>query len=624
MALIAHRHLKSAGTLACALMLTACSKIDDPTLSTSLDINEPPPTKPIVPYTNTRNLFWGDLHIHSSLSFDAYTVGVRVMPEDAYHYMKGGTIEHAAGYLIRAGRPLDFGAVTDHAQYLGIPRHRAGSDAEDSQLPEIVAQGNAVKYTWYWLGTMLDKMIDWEATFGDDSLRSVSVSAWQQIIEAAERHNDPGRFTTFIGYEWTSMPGDQNLHRNVIYKTSQVPEFPFSARDSENPEDLWDALDAQRKKGMENFAIPHNANLSNGLMYDQVSYEGNAFNADYARQRMENEPISELLQIKGTSETHPSLSPDDQFADYEIYGSMLDRGNTTGKVKGSYVRDALRLGLEFNHQQGFNPYQFGVIGSSDSHNGSFAVEENNYHGKAPMLDGTPAIRQGKLLLLPDEMRRGGLWAAQGLAAVWAEENTRASIFNAMRRKETYATSGPRISLRFFGGWQYSEDMLEASDWLTSAYEGGVPMGGVLEQGDVKTAPRFVVFAGKDPVGANLDRIQIIKAWVDENGASQEKVFDVKASGSREINLSTGFYDAVGNTVDSKDATYSNTIGSEQLAVVWTDPEFNRERGAFYYARVLEIPTPRYSTFDAKALGIKAPDPASIQERAISSAIWYQP
>jgi len=614
--------------MAIPLALIGCGAVDDASLTSTLTELEAPPEKPLVARSETRNVFWGDLHIHTSLSFDAYTMGVRVLPDDAYTHMKGGTIEHGAGYKVRNRRPLDFGAVTDHASYLGGPRFRAGAKADESELPAILATGNPFKISWYWFSTLDGTMEpdDWGSVFFDEGAVDASKSAWQSIIDAAERHNDPGRFTAFIGYEWTSMPDGQNLHRNVIYKGSDVPAFPYSAIDSENPEDLWTALEQQREQGMENFAIPHNGNVSNGLMYDTEMFDGGEFSADYAKRRMTNEPISEILQIKGSSETHPELSPNDPFAGYELYTTLLRLDGADSVVKGSYVRDALRSGLEMQNDQGYNPYQFGFIGSSDSHNGTAAVEEDNYQGKLPLMDGSAGLRSGEALILPKEYLRAEKWSAQGLAAVWAQENTRDSLYDAMQRKETYASSGPRMTLRMFAGWDYLPELLTQADWLTEAYANGVPMGGELTPSAASAgkAPVLAIVANKDPLGAHLDRLQVVKAWVDAKGKSHEKIFDVAGSGDREVDPATGLLSAVGNTVEVKTATYSNTIGATQLSAVWTDPEFEAGQQAFYYARVLEIPTPRYSTFDAIALGIEAPEPSSIQERAISSAIWYKP
>jgi hypothetical protein len=375
---------------------------------------------------------------------------------------------------------------------------------------------------------------------------------------------------------------------------------------------------------MEMIAIPHNGNLSNGRMYERVSFDGSPLDADYARTRMRNEPISEILQVKGQSETHPALSSEDEFAGFELYDRVLSARAPLSEPRGSYARDALRTGLELSQREGFNPYRFGVIGSSDSHNASSSVEEDNYHGKLPLLDGTAGLRLGVSLLLPDSQNRGLHWSAAGLAAVWAEENTRESLFDAMRRKETYATSGPRITVRFFGGWRYPASILADPELLEKAYAGGVPMGGTLSAGDTAGAPRFIVVSLRDPLGANLDRLQIVKGWIDEGGQSHERIHDIAASDGRRPDPETHRVTSVGNTVDVQRASYENSIGSTQLAGVWSDPNFDPSSESFYYARVLEIPTPRWSTHDAAAMGVAAPQPTSLQERAITSAIWYRP
>ncbi len=605
-----------------------CSKLDDPTLQPEYDAAtaEGPPPKSLVPHDPLRNVFWGDLHIHTSLSYDAYTMGVRARPDDAYTFAKGGSIEHALGYPLQLKRPLDFAAVTDHSELLGVAAS-LDDDTEAESMKSVIASGQPWRITMRYFETVLlrfkDKSFSGEALKGDDS-SSVLLAAWQETVVSAQRNNDPGRFTTFIAYEWSSMPDGKNLHRNVIYKTQQVPVAPFSSRDSDNPMELWKALEKQRQKGMSVMAIPHNANVSDGRMYARVDYNGDPITADYARRRVRNEPISEILQIKGASETHPVLSAEDEFADFEIFNEQLRLKGGGSEPKGSYARDALRTGLEIALKDGVNPYQFGFIGSSDGHNAASPVEEDSYFGNLPIIDGSAGLRLGPSLLIPQSKNRARKWGAMGLAAVWSEENTREALFEAMERKETYATSGPRIVVRFFAGWDYEESMLNDADFVSLAYQHGVAMGGELVQGDHNATPGFLVSALKDPEGANLDRIQIVKGWLDEQGRSHEKIYDVAASDGRQPDAQTHKVEPLGNTVDIGAATYSNSIGAAQLYTFWQDPDFDPKQPAFYYARVIEIPTPRWSTYDAKRLGIEAPDPATIQERAITSAIWLQP
>ena len=623
---------RSRAVTVCAVLvaLSACSRLEDPSLHPAYDEGQAREAVPRAgqPANPDGNLYFGDLHIHTSLSTDAYVFGVRSLPEDVYTFARGGAIEHGAGYPIQISRPLDFAAVTDHAEYMGQAR-QAGLDVPTTQRPlrDLLLNGNAFSITLAWFkSTLFIK----NKGFGfglDERDPEVNRSAWQMTIDAARKYNEPGVFSSFIAYEWSAFTGSSSshIHRNVIYRGERVSEIPFSYLDSSRPEDLWLFLQRETEAGRDAFAIPHNANLSGGSMYQEVDSSGDPVDETYASLRSRYEPVSEILQIKGSSETHPLLSSLDEFADFELANLVSEAEmDSLDSIKGSYARDALRLGLEFSHSDGFNPYKFGVIGSSDSHNASSPVEENNYHGKLPMMDGSAGLRTGEAMLLPEGINPVTRWGSGGLAGVWAEENTRAALFDALARKETFATSGPRISVRFFGGWGFEKAVLEAPDAVRRAYAGGVPMGGQLGAGPPGGSLGFVVIAMKDPVGANLDRVQIIKAWVDEEGDSHEKVFDVAASDGRAVDAAAGKLPAVGNTVDIAAATYTNTIGASSLATVWTDPEFDPGQEALYYARVIEIPTPRWSTYDAKTLGIEPMNPKTIQERAITSAIWYKP
>lgn len=624
------RFTRVAAPLLACLVLAGCSPVDDPSLFPAFDPAQalPAPPKPAVAHNPNRNLLWGDLHIHTSYSTDAYTLGVKATPDDAYNFARGATIEHGAGFPIRIDRPLDFAAVTDHSEYMGVARVDDAMTLalEERSLRERLLNDGPLSLA-YTMITIVRQVTGLETYANSPEARGITLDAWQLMVDVANTHYDPGVFTTLVGYEWTSMPEGQNLHRNVIYRDTNVPEMPYTSLDSENPEDLWDALDAQRAQGKTMLAIPHNGNVSNGLMYQRVQVDGSSLTPAYAAQRLRNEPISEILQIKGTSETHPLLSPEDEFANFEIMSSQLSASADFSEPRGSYARDALRAGIEFSHAEGFNPYRFGVIGSSDSHNASSSVEEGRHHGKLPLMDGTAGLRLGKSMFLPGSLHRSRNWGAAGLAGVWAQENTRESVYDALARKETYATSGPRIRLRFFGGYQYDKSMLDDPALVELAYRHGVPMGGTLSPPSEKAAgaaspPAFIAWVAKDPQGANLDRLQIIKGWVDDEGVSHERVIDVALSDHRTAG-DDGAVPPVGNTVDVSSATYSNTIGAGQLSAFWEDPDFDPSEEAFYYARAIEIPTPRWSTFDAMRLGVDAPLPATLQERAISSAIWYQ-
>ncbi|MBT4519585.1 MAG: DUF3604 domain-containing protein, partial [Halieaceae bacterium] len=533
----------------CILLLSsvlpaACSKLDDPSLNPLGNVDgRPVPALAERVYQSNKQVFFGDLHIHTGLSTDAYVLGVRTEPEDVYKYARGEAIPHAAGFPIQIDRPLDFAAVTDHAEYMGQAR-LANLDIPTNRqtVAEILRGESPLKVTQLWVESSNHIRENGFSPGGEAVNNVVNLSAWQQTIDAAEKNYEPGVFTSFIGYEWSASAGSilAHMHRNVIYRSNQVSEIPFSSLNSQRPEDLWRFLDQETGEGRVAMAIPHNANFSQGNMYASVDSQGRAFTAEYAALRSRYEPISEILQIKGSSETHPLLSTEDEFADFELLGeSLFTVGDQPSSIKGSYLRDALRTGMEFAHSEGFNPFKYGVIGSSDSHNASSPTQESNYTGKLPMLDGSAGLRTGEILLLPEGVNPVTRWSSGGLAGVWAEENTRESLFDALQRKETYATSGPRITLRFFGGWGLSEGMLSRTNMIETAYAQGVPMGGELGSQGGEQSPRFLIMAAKDPEGANLDRAQIIKAWVDGQGNSHEKVFDIAAADERQLDPESG-------------------------------------------------------------------------------------
>jgi hypothetical protein len=606
------------------------SKLEDRSLIPKTNLVAIPQTETpsVINYNPNRQAFYGDLHIHTGLSTDAYIFGVRSQPEDVYIFAKGGVIEHGAGYPIQINKPLDFAAVTDHAEYLGQAR-LANLDFPTTQqaLSDLLLNENLFTITLAWLSSGQQMSTNGFSPGGEAINTQINKDAWQMTIDAAERHYQPGLFTSFIGYEWSADAGDisAHLHRNVIYRTNDVADIPFSSLDSSRPEDLWQFLHKQNQLGKVAMAIPHNANFSRGFMYASLDSEGKPLTTEYAAMRRRYEPITEIMQIKGSSETHPILSSEDDFANFELLGeSLFTQSSLPTSMKGSYMRDALRTGMEMSHSEGFNPFKYGVIGASDSHNASSPSDESNYSGKLPLLDGSAGLRTGEALLLPDGINPVTRWGSGGLAGVWAEANTRESLFDALQRKETFATSGPRIKVRFFGGWGFNKDLLNQQDFVSQAYAKGVPMGGELSSAAAGAIPSFIIMAAKDPDGANLDRVQIIKAWVDDNGDSHEQVIDIAAADSRQIDPKSGKLAAVGNTVQAQEPSYSNTIGGALISTHWIDDDFNPNQHAFYYVRVLEIPTPRWSTYDAVTLGTTPMEPVSIQERAISSAIWYKP
>jgi hypothetical protein len=582
-----------------------------------------------------KNAYFGDTHIHTVLSFDAFLMGTRRTPDDAYEFAKGAAIEHASGFRMQMKKPLDFLAVSDHAFYLGMMREMTAQNSSYAEHPltpairgatDAAGSGAAFQAV---LGHLRTRMTDPQLTDDLDN-REVARSAWQEVIEAAERHNDPGTFTAFIGYEYTSSgPDMENLHRNVIFRGSKVPAQPFARLDSLNPEDLWAWMDANRDQGIESIAIPHNANGSDGWMFPTTNWAGDPIDAAYAEIRMRNEPLVENTQVKGTSDTHPLLSPNDEWADFEIMPLRV-ASNLPSKAPGSYVREAYLNGLVMEANGGFNPYKFGVIGSSDTHNAAGSFEEDNYWSKTGMTDIEPFQRGS--VPLPDspaddpQYANGSsqYWGASGLAGVWAEANTRDAIFAAFQRKETFSTSGPHIKVRFFAGYGFDDTLLDAPDAIERAYADGVPMGADLIGKD-DVSPSFLVWAARDPDTAALQRLQIIKGWL-EDGEPQEAVIDISCSDGGIVDPNTQRCPDNGASVDLSTCALTADRGAGELATIWQDPDFDPALKAFYYVRVLENPKCRWSTWDAIRAGVPPrPDmQATIQDRAWSSPIWYQP
>ncbi len=598
-----------ATTLALVALVTlgACQK-EEPGQSTSAKSVTDETAKPAAPAGRSaeptpqpnpeRNAYFGETHIHTSWSVDAWVMGNRITgPADAYKYAQGETIKHPMGFDIKIDTPLDFMGVTDHSEYVGVTKQANTPGSYVSKLPEAqpmimkdpTSQAEQNRVFSYLLklgaGAPVKAFMD----------PKITATVWKENVQIADEANKPGKFTAFCSYEWTSMPDNRNLHRNVFFRDcAKVPDYPFSSLDSTRPTELWNWMDAQRKAGNELLAISHNANVSDGWMYpvDVDQTTGRPIDAAWAASRDRNERLVEIKQGKGQSETHPLLSPNDEFASYEMYEALLGLPADVGRIDritGSYARQAFKDGITMQDTRGYNPYKFGMAGGSDSHNTGSPYRQDNFFGLHADADGTIERRFAGVLI-------GGTMDVRlenpgGLTGVWAEENTRASLWDAMYRKETFGVSGPRIKVRLFGGWGYDNDILKARDWVKQSYAGGVPMGADLPpmpSGGKGTAPSFVVWAVKDPTSGNLDRIQVIKGWT-QDGQSFEKIFDVAWSGDRKPDKWTGRVPAILSTVDLDKATYTNDVGSTELKTVWTDPEFDASQHAFYYARVLEIP-----------------------------------
>jgi hypothetical protein len=615
--------------------------------SVPTDLGEIPPADPTKfykkpgysPYAGRyypTRVYWGDQHLHTGWSVDAGMSGATLTPEDAVRFARGDEVTSTSGQPARLSRPLDWVAVSDHSDGMGVISELRNGN------PELMA--DPVQKRWH------DMMLKG----GDEGTKAMmelihaqstgnlpaaikdpkfARAIWEQNTAIMEKYNEPGRFTTFIAYEWTSNAGGgDNLHRNVIYRDGKAKAdqlLPMTTFDSENPEDLWKWMaNWESKAGGRLLAIPHNGNLSNGRMFELTTFEGKPLTRDWATQRQRWEPLFEAIQMKGQSESHPSLSPTDEFAvGYEIW----DRGNLNlvpkkpGMIQYEYLREAEKNGLALEQTLGVNAFKYGMAGGTDTHNGLTAQEEDNFYGKFVSAEPRPGRWGEDALKFGEHVVKGWEMTAAGWTGVWATANTREALWDAMERRETYATSGPRMTVRFFGGFDFAADDAQSRNPAIAGYTKGVAMGSDLPAAPRDKAPTFLVAALKDPIGANLDRIQIVKGWLDADGKTHEKIFDVAWSDDRKIGAD-GKLPAVGNTVDLATATWTNTIGDPELITVWTDPEFDKARRAFYYARVLEIPTPRWTAYDAVRFKVTmGPEvPLITQERAFTSPIWYSP
>ena len=592
------------------------------------------------------NVYWGDTHLHTTLSFDAGAFGNRLGPEEAYRFARGDEVTSTGGFKVRLSRPLDFLVVADHSDNMGLftrifeSHPDIMSDAEGRRIHDAIKAGGqqAVAASVELIDAFARGIAISDALAVEPGSKAFS-STWERIIKAAEAYNDPGRFTAFIGYEWTSLvnTGD-NLHRVVIYRDDATlarrfePYTTMAPFGSPDPMDLWKWMtNLETQSGGDVLALAHNGNMSNGIMFPVGrQYTGRRLDSTYVTERIRWEPLYEATQIKGDGEAHSFLSPDDEFADYETWakGNLnLSVAKTEDMLQYEYAREALKNGLKLEDKFGVNPYKFGMIGSTDSHTSLATAEENNFFGKHSGSEPNPQRMEHPMAKMGDAEYEGWSVSASGLAAVWATDNTREALFDAMERKEVYATTGPRMMVRFWGGWDFVEQ--DASYRFPGApgYAKGVPMGGDLRTAPEGKSPTFLVGALKDPLSGNLDRIQIVKGWLDSKGQTHEKVYDVVWGDADRRQLGDdGKLPVVGNTVDVANASWTNTIGDPELITVWTDPDFDPAQRAFYYARVLEIPTPRWTAYEQKFFNVKAPDEAPMitQERAYTSPIWYTP
>ncbi len=638
------KYMRRFGLLGVALILPVAALAQDAGQPDSATLSDAH-VRPYSPYAGgaiPTRVFWGESHLHTGVSMDAGAFGARLTPEDAYRFARGEEVESSTAGSVRLARPLDFLVVADHSDNMGFfPDLFSGaphllSDPTGKRWYDMVQSGSG--------GSAALEIIDAfsrgtfpEALFYFPDTKPYK-DQWAKTVAAAERYNEPGRFTAFIGYEWTSqVPPGNNLHRVVVYRDGAdkalqgVPFTTYPPTGSRHPEDLWAFLQGyEDRTGGDVLAIAHNGNLSNGMMFPLINpVDDRPFTREYAEARARWEPLYEVTQMKGDGEAHPFLSPNDEFADFGTW----DKGNLNlselkedEMLAGEYARSGLLRGLRMEEELGVNPFKFGMVGATDSHTGLATADDDNYFGKTAAMEPSAERLGHPFATFGDVSIMGWETLASGYQAVWAAENTREALFDAMERKETYATTGPRIFVRFFGGWDF-----EAADATTRqpaaiGYSKGVPMGGDLRNAPPGTSPSFLVAALKDPIGANLDRVQIVKGWMDSNGELQERVYDVAVSDGREIGADGRARTPVGNTVDVANATWSNTIGDPELITVWEDPDFDPRHRAFYYVRVLEIPTPRWTAYDAKYFGIDVPDDVEMvhQERAYTSPIWYTP
>jgi len=626
------------GVIAAAILLCAGTSFSSPDeLVVTPELLEPDRVySPFVGRDYPDQVFFGDTHFHTNLSFDAGLVGTSLGVDEGFRFARGEKVISNSGQPVQLIRPLDFLVITDHAEFIGL------APMIHSSAPELLAD------PWgKWIHDRFNagpegrmeafaNIIEFGVK-GENPMSSndAAKSIWQDFVEKADTYNEPGRFTAMTGYEWSSSPKGNNLHRCIIQrdgpdKTGQ--RLPFSLFDSEDPQDLWKALaEYEAATGGQAFAIPHNGNLSNGLMFGERTTMGKRMTRDYAEARSRWEPLHEASQVKGDEEAHPLLSPDDEFADFETWDVSNISGSAPKEdwmLQYEYARPALKLGLQIGARLGANPYNFGLIGASDSHTALSTTREENFFGKYQHTEPGPDRHNGEVIPAEDPALRilTQEESASGLMAVWARENVRGDLFDSMRRKEVYATTGTRIRVRVFGGWDFAPEDITTPDFAAKGYRHGVPMGGDLTDAPDGVAPGFLIRAMRDPDGANLDRVQIIKGWLDSDGDTHERIYDVAVSDRRQIGADGRTREPVGSTVDIEKATFTNTIGDAILAAYWRDPDFDPAQYAFYYVRVIEIPTPRWTTYDAAFFGIDLPDkvPPTVQDRAYTSPIWYSP